>query len=220
MTENIEEQTPAQNKHEAENTEEANTAETKSEQEGSKTFTEDDLNRIIKDRLERERKKYADYAELKAAKSKLEELEKAKLSEEEKKKLDLEKLQKKIDEKESELQNLLLREKKRTAIDNAKLTLPKDITPQDLIEMIPGSSDDDISAAISKFKKMFPENKSLGGPSQTPQKQSQKPPDLAEQIVILEKKTMNPAISQFERDQLETKLLGLKLQAGGLIAIQ
>lgn len=43
----------------------------------TKTFTQDELNAIVNDRLGREKAKYSDYAELKAKASKLDEIEEA-----------------------------------------------------------------------------------------------------------------------------------------------
>jgi hypothetical protein len=50
----------------------------------SKTFTQEDIDRVVKDRLARERGKYADYDELKAKAGKLDEIEAANQSELEK----------------------------------------------------------------------------------------------------------------------------------------
>lgn len=50
-----------------------------------KTFNQADVDRIIKERLERERTRYADYDELKKASGELEKLRKAQMSEQEKK---------------------------------------------------------------------------------------------------------------------------------------
>lgn len=60
-----------------------------------RTFTQDELNVIVSDRLERERKKYADYDDLKAAKARLDEIEQERLTE-------LEKVQKRANDAEKE----------------------------------------------------------------------------------------------------------------------
>jgi hypothetical protein len=52
--------------------------------EEEKTFSQDDLNRIVEQRLKRERARYADYDDLKEAAKKLKELKDAELSEKEK----------------------------------------------------------------------------------------------------------------------------------------
>lgn len=51
------------------------------EQSESKAFTQADVDRIIRERLERERTRYADYEDLKKAAKKLKEIEEAQLSE-------------------------------------------------------------------------------------------------------------------------------------------
>lgn len=53
-------------------------------EEGGKTFTQADLDRLLEDRLARERKKYSDYDELKAKAQQLEQLEQGTKSEVEK----------------------------------------------------------------------------------------------------------------------------------------
>lgn len=58
-------------------------ASTPAETPAGKTFTQDDLDRLIDDRLKRERKKYADYSDLKKAATELEALKEAELSESE-----------------------------------------------------------------------------------------------------------------------------------------
>lgn len=62
---------------------------------GERTFTQDELNAIVSDRLRREREKYADYDDLKAAQAKLDEIEQERLTE-------LEKVQKRADDAEKE----------------------------------------------------------------------------------------------------------------------
>jgi hypothetical protein len=81
-----------------------------------KTFTQAELERQLGERLARERAKYADYEELKAAKTKLEELEAGQLSERDKLQKQIEKLEKKVAEaearaleKEQKAQEILIR---------------------------------------------------------------------------------------------------------------
>jgi hypothetical protein len=81
-----------------------------------KTFTQAELERQLGERLARERAKYADYEELKAAKTKLEELEAGQLSERDKLQKQIEKLEKKAAEaearaleKEQKAQEILIR---------------------------------------------------------------------------------------------------------------
>ncbi|HUV95661.1 MAG TPA: hypothetical protein VMX14_12655 [Anaerolineae bacterium] len=63
--------------------------------EGIRTFTQDELNTIVSDRLRREHEKYADYEDLKAAKARLNEIDQERLTE-------LEKVQKRADDAEKE----------------------------------------------------------------------------------------------------------------------
>lgn len=62
---------------------------------GGRTFTQDELNAIVADSRRKERKKYADYDDLKAAKARLDEIDQERLTE-------LEKAQKRADEAEKE----------------------------------------------------------------------------------------------------------------------
>jgi hypothetical protein len=128
----------------------------------AKSFSEDDINRIVRERLDRERKKYSDYDDLKAAKSRLDEIELANKTNEEKALIRLKELEDKLAAKEQAIKQADLREKKRTAIECAGLGLPKDVSVSDLMDMIPGESDEAIEAAIGKFKKLFPINKAQG----------------------------------------------------------
>ena len=63
-----------------------------------KTFTQDELNAILNDRLKREREKHADYAALKEKAEKLDKLEEASKSEIQKMTEKAERLQKELDE--------------------------------------------------------------------------------------------------------------------------
>jgi len=60
-----------------------------------RTFTQDELNAVVSDRLRREREKYADYDDLKAAKARLDGIDQERLTE-------LEKVQKRADDAEKE----------------------------------------------------------------------------------------------------------------------
>ena len=72
-----------------------------------KTFTQEELDRILKERLKREREKYSDYADLKAAAAKLTEIEEAN-------KTELEKATEKLAELQE--QNVLLESKRVEAL--------------------------------------------------------------------------------------------------------
>ena len=57
------------------NTAEAGEQQPNQEQEQAQSFSQDDVNRIVQDRLQREREKYADYDDLKTAAERAQELE-------------------------------------------------------------------------------------------------------------------------------------------------
>ncbi len=186
-----------------------------------KKYTDEDVDRIFNEKWAKKmaalEKKHGKIDDLAAKAAKLEEIERNKLSDEEKKKADLKALQDQIDAKQAELTKTLLREKKRSALDAAKLALQKDVTLNDLLDMMPGG-EDDIEASILRFKKIFPEpepSKAIGGGSQTPP--AAKPPDLKEQIATLEAQARDPKTDPQTRDQLNTQILGLKMRAGGFV---
>lgn len=128
--------------------------------EQAKTFTEDDLNRIVKERLDRERKKYADYADLKAAKTRLDELEKAKLSDEEKAAKRVKELEEKAAELDRVIQEKELRDLKRSKIEQAiadgKMEMPKGKTIDSLVKRCFGTSEDEIDSDVEELIGFFP----------------------------------------------------------------
>lgn len=204
---------------------------------GGVEVSQDAFDEMIKDRIAKVKdatrgqieKKYADYDDLKRAKAKLDELELAKLSEDEKAKKRLADLNKRIAdkekefaEKERELVLANLKDKKRSALDAAKLNLPKDVTISELLDMMPGESDEDIENAVSRFKKMFPEPKSLATGTQSGGTQQAATPDVQEQIATLTARAMDPKTSQAERSAINNKILSLKCGAGigGVVSIR
>ncbi|EEX49269.1 hypothetical protein GCWU000246_00001, partial [Jonquetella anthropi E3_33 E1] len=75
---------------------------------GEKTFTQADVDRVVADRLERERKKYADYDALKAAKAELDKLKEGQMSELDKAKQGLGAAQAKVTELEAKIKAMEL----------------------------------------------------------------------------------------------------------------
>lgn len=75
---------------------------------GDKTFTQADVDRVVADRLERERKKYAGFEDYKKAKEELDALKAGQMSELEKAKADLEKAQKEAKESADKIKALEL----------------------------------------------------------------------------------------------------------------
>lgn len=178
------------------------------EKQAPKTFTEDDLNRIVKERLDRERKKYANHADLEAKAKRLDEIENAKKSDEEKALAKLKALEDTIAEKEKAIQKAELKEKKRSAIEAAKLTLPKDVTISDLLDMMPGE-EDDIETAILRFKKMFPESKSQGTGTQVAESPGSGKKTLDDEMAEIRLKLKDAALSMPDKEILAKKLLSL-----------
>lgn len=76
---------------------------------GTRTFTESELQAIVRDRLARQKRQFADYEELKTAKQKLDELETAQMTELEKVKAQVEKLQVERDAAQQLAQDRLIR---------------------------------------------------------------------------------------------------------------
>lgn len=82
--------------------------ETAQESPGGKTFTQEDLDRLIQERLERERKKFADYEDLRRARAELEKLKESQMSELDKTRVALEEAQRLAAEKDAALKELEL----------------------------------------------------------------------------------------------------------------
>ena len=184
-----------------------------------KTFTQAELDQLIKDRLERERKKYAGFDDLKAKAAKLDALEAAKKTDEEKALARLKELEATIAEKEAAIKKADLREKKRSALDAAKLTLPKDVSLSDLLDMMPGG-EDDIETYVSKFSKMFPApvppepSKSVGTPTKSGDPVQSK--SLRDELNEITAKLADPKTPRRERDALidQSNRLQRKIQKG------
>lgn len=123
-----------------------------------KSFTQAELDQIVKDRLERERRKYADYNDLKASR---EELQKIKDGE----RTELEKLQAERDKALSELDSLksTLAQKERDAL--ALKLLADAGLPAALAPRILGESEDEMQSDIETLKELFPAKKTVGAPS-------------------------------------------------------
>ena len=184
-----------------------------------KTFTQAELDNLIKDRLERERKKYSDYADLKKAKDELDGLKAAKLSDEEKAASRLKALEDKIAAKDKELSDRVTRDLKRAKIEQAiadgKMKLPKGRTIESLVKRMIGTSEEEIDEDLSDLMGLFPPeepSKSIGGGSQ---QTATKPPDVASQLASLTEKAANPATPSAERARIQEQILALKMKAQG-----
>lgn len=118
-----------------------NTAENAGEQSTPKQFdaitSQEDLDRIVQDRIARERKKFADYEEAKAAQKKLAELEEANKSE----------LEKAVARAEAAEAKLVESEKRsiRSAV------LAKHAIPEDFQDLVVGDTEEALSSSAERI---------------------------------------------------------------------
>lgn len=113
-----------------------------------KTFTQSDVDRLVKDRLDRERKKYADYEDLKKAKDELDELKRGGMSELEKERQEKELLKAAKEAAENEVRALKTGSLKASLLTAAGL-------PLELAGRVQGSTEEEIKADIEEVKKLF-----------------------------------------------------------------
>lgn len=127
---------------------------------GGKTFTQEDLDRVVQERLDRERKKYADYEDLKKAKDELEKLKEGQMSELDKAKKALEEAQKAAAEKDAALKAMELRQLK------AKLCAEAGLDGA-LADRVQGEDEAGIKKDLEALKKLIPP-KPAGGAGAPP----------------------------------------------------
>ena len=137
----------------------------------AKTYTQDQIDQMIKDRLDRERKKYSDYSELKAKAAKADELEKAKLTEDEKRDARIKDLEAQDAAKALQIKDRDIREAKRTTIDKllaeGKVSLPQGTSVSDVLDLVSVNPDETLDT--DRLTRLFPPKppkQSLGSPSQ------------------------------------------------------
>ena len=122
-----------------------------------KTFTQADIDRLVKERLDRERKKYADYDDLKKAREELEKIRQGEMSEVEKLKAEHEKILAEKTELEARALALETGRLKEKLLSAAGL-------PLELADRLKGANEDEIKADLEEVKKLFKPT-SIGGPS-------------------------------------------------------
>lgn len=129
------------------------------EQETPKVFTQEELEKIIAERLERERKKYKDYDELKKVAEEYKKMKEAQMTEEEKLQSKLAELEAAVLEKELEVQEAM--------IEKTKMKVAMEMgLPADALDFISGSTEEEIREAAEKFKNLLGGNYSkVGKPS-------------------------------------------------------
>ncbi len=129
------------------------------EQKTPKVFTQEELEKIIAERLERERKKYKDYDELKKVAEEYKKMKEAQMTEEEKLQSKLAELEAAVLEKELEVQEAM--------IEKTKMKVAMEMgLPADALDFISGSTEEEIREAAEKFKNLLGGNYSkVGKPS-------------------------------------------------------
>lgn len=142
------------------------------------TYTKAQLTEIISKEVGKVTAKHA--KKIDALQIELEAERRKSLPDPEKVKAEMADRDKQIAEANAKLAAFEAKEKKRAALDAAKLTLPKDVSLTDLLDMMPDNTDEGIASSVARFQKMFPESKGLGTGTQTGQQT--KSPDIDEQI--------------------------------------
>lgn len=114
----------------------------------TKTFTQEELERVIAERLKREREKYKDYAELKKAAEELQKLKEAQMTEQEKLQAKLQEYERILQEKE--------REAKEAQIQATKMKVLTELgLPLDLAGRIFGEDEESIRQDAEALKKLL-----------------------------------------------------------------
>jgi hypothetical protein len=113
-----------------------------------KLFKQEDVDRIVSERLAREKEKYKDFEEYKKAKVKLDEIENANKTELDKAKTEKEVLEKQLVQKELERKQLEVENLKLSLLDLAGL-------PKSWVKRILGQTEDEIKADIEELKKLL-----------------------------------------------------------------
>lgn len=158
-----------------------------------KTFTQEELERILSERLKREREKYKDYDELKKAAEELKKLKEAQMSE-------TEKLQAKLAEMERERMELEL-QLQEARVENLKLKVLDEMgLPRAWANRIFGTSEEEIRQDAEELKKLLgAAGKTVGGGTNPPAGTGIENPwkketfNLTKQAEILK---TNPALAQ------------------------
>lgn len=113
-----------------------------------KTFTQEDVERIISERLKREREKYKDYAELKKMAEEYQKLKEAQMSETEKLQAKLAEYERQLLEKEREAAEARLESLKLKVLDEMGL-------PKAWAVRLFGTTEEEIKADAEELKKLL-----------------------------------------------------------------
>lgn len=107
-------------------------------------LTQAEVDAIVADRLARERKKYADYSDLKKASEELAELKKSQMTEVEKMKAELAEKDALLQSKDQELSGLKLERVKAAKLSEAGVSA-------EWIDSVSGSTEEEVAASVTKL---------------------------------------------------------------------
>lgn len=117
-------------------------------QQQQKTFTQEELERILAERLKREREKYKDYDELKKAAEELKKIKESQMSEQEKLQMRLAELEREKLERERELAELRISMTKQKVLTEMGL-------PLSLADRVFGETEEEIRQDAEELKKLL-----------------------------------------------------------------
>ncbi|MCR4398940.1 MAG: DUF4355 domain-containing protein [Firmicutes bacterium] len=139
------------------------------QQADKKTFTQEELDRIIQERLAREREKYKDYADLKKAAEELKKLKESQMSEAEKLQAKIAEYERRLLEKEREAAEARVETLKMKVLDEMGL-------PKAWAGRIFGTTEDEIRKDADELKKLLgAAGKPLGAGTNPPAKSDVNP---------------------------------------------
>ena len=107
-------------------------------------LTQAEVDAIVADRLARERKKYADYSDLKKASEELAELKKSQMTELEKLKADLAEKDKLLQEKDTVITGFTLKEMKAAKLAEAGVAA-------EWIDSVSGNTEEEVTASVTRL---------------------------------------------------------------------
>lgn len=114
------------------------------EPQNERKFTQAEVDAIVADRLARERKKYADYSDLKKASEELAELKKSQMTEVEKMKAELAEKDALLQSKDQELSGLKLERIKAAKLAEAGVAA-------EWIDSVSGTTEEEVAASVTKL---------------------------------------------------------------------
>ena len=146
---------------------------------------------------------------LEALQAELEAERRKSLPDPEKIKLEIEERDKKLAESTAKIAALEASILKQKALSDANLALPEGVTLTELLDMMPGNSEEEISGYIERFKKMFPASRGLGT-STTLGASTGKSTPIVDQIRRLEMDMLKLETPLLEKEKMAKEVIRLK----------